>query len=152
MNTRKLPLVLLLLCVGCDDSQTSPAATNANTDAGTKAEEEFQSSDEIETSRAAARRAALAYARQRLPDWNVKGVATVAYSGNQYSAVVEVEKGGQGEFLNLYVTNLFAEDGQSHWAAELTDKSLADVIHNLEDAKINKQLNAAKGGEDSNER
>jgi hypothetical protein len=150
---KRLKLTLLLTTVfaacGTEQSNTTPSP---QTDPGTQNEASFQSGDETPTNRAAAREAIAEYARQKLPDWNIKGVATIMYSGNQYIGIVEVEKSERHEFLTLYTTNFFAKDGSSHWAAQAADDSVQNIVHNAEDVKINKQLRANKGESEPNER
>ena len=79
-----------------------------------------------------AREAARAYAVNAVPGAQVRGMATLAITGNLYLVSVDLAFGGQDQEIDLIARRYFDDEGETYWKAHPLTAELAGAITGYE--------------------
>lgn len=149
--TRRILIILALgICSACgsngnESEQTTPTPTPQSQAQQVAGEEDgFQRRRRfLDEARAEARQVAADYLKQKLPTWAVKGIASTEYQAGIYWVAVDVTKGNRSVVISLAVRKFFPESGEPYWKAVPLHRTLAQQLHDLDDATTWERLNDA---------
>lgn len=134
--------LLLLTASACGGSGTPSPATQPAT-AVAQNELDFQSDGDDTEMRAAARKAATDFLRERTPEWTVKGIHLAAYRYNVFWAVIDARREQKRRVIELEVIRFFPENGEPYWGVNLLTNNRQRSIHDADDEEMRRQLNDA---------
>jgi hypothetical protein len=110
---RKYAVLLLLASLpGCNSQPKQPPLQTA------LEQEKGATEQESDADRVAARQAADAYVREKMPNWKIKGTSLTYLSARFYAAVDVANSNNQSAVLNLEINRFISEDGSLYWKAQ----------------------------------
>src|SRR5947209_19995299 len=94
------------------------------------------------------RQAAIEYIKAQFPQWSVRGVTALSYTGNLYLVGVDLISGQQERTLSLIARLFVNESGVMYWKVEALSSELSQALSGYTLLKYRKLQKDYKGLED----